>query len=174
MAAVGMSVRNAKRSRIEPLEPTYKSPDTLNWKPKNAAWNAIISKVQEKITIQNVVGKFKQNAKKNKENKDTLEIPDVEQAEKSGKSSTKSKNTKKKFAPEPKKSEWKPRETPISRCMLKCSIVLLVFIFLLTTFGFIFIIGGYELFCIDFFETSAKKLWIEARQNATNQTCPSL
>ena len=31
---------------------------------------------------------------------------------------------------------------------------------------------GYELFCVEFFESDSVKYYIESRKNATNQTCP--
>ena len=33
---------------------------------------------------------------------------------------------------------------------------------------------GYELFCVEFFESDSVKYYIESRKNATNQTCPDI
>ena len=37
-AIISNSVR-AKKGKIAPLEPTYKQPDAINWKPKSQGWN---------------------------------------------------------------------------------------------------------------------------------------
>ena len=73
-----------------------------------------------------------------------------------------------------KNNNWEPRKTPISRNMLICSILIIIFSFLFIIFSFIFIMFGYELFCVEFFESDSVKYYIESRKNATNQTCPDI
>ena len=70
---------------------------------------------------------------------------------------------------EQERSKWTPREEKPTKEHLACAVAILVTFFLIIIFGFIVVIGGYELFCFTFLETKA---FINAL-NATNATCPN-
>ena len=38
-AIISNSVRGKKGNKIAPLEPTYKQPNAVDWKPKSKGWN---------------------------------------------------------------------------------------------------------------------------------------
>lgn len=84
MAASSFTIRNNKKGKIGPLEPTYKPPESLSsWKPKNDAWNAIIAKIHAKVTQQSIVKHLQENSKKGSGGekdieKDTLQVPTFE------------------------------------------------------------------------------------------------
>lgn len=86
MATSSFSIRNSKKGKIGPLEPTYKPPESLSsWKPKNDAWNAIIAKIHAKVTQQSIVKHLQENAKQKTVEKDvekdTLKVPQIEPVE---------------------------------------------------------------------------------------------
>ena len=43
------SKKGTNKNKIAPLEPTYKAPNAINWKPKFDAWNAILMAVNAKL-----------------------------------------------------------------------------------------------------------------------------
>ena len=44
-----LSKKGTNKNKIAPLEPTYKAPNAINWKPKFDAWNAILMAVNAKL-----------------------------------------------------------------------------------------------------------------------------
>ena len=49
-AVTSKTLRSKKKeNKIAPLEPTYKTPNALNWKPQFAAWNSILMAVNAKL-----------------------------------------------------------------------------------------------------------------------------
>ena len=133
---------NKGNNKIAPLEPKYGAASSF-LQSKFDSWNSVLLQVNNRLTVP------------------PQGVPNDKIEEDSKSNLTKDE--------ENEKSKWTPREEKPTKELLACAVAILVIFFMVVIFGFIVVIGGYELFCFTFLETKAFRNAL----NATNATCPN-